>query len=203
MKLIKFILSAKGENLLEENRDKENNKTLDLLLEKIGKNTFSNDEYKKLFKNAISKDENFIEMNKKMNYISLASDSNNFDEISKENKEEISKFYNKLISMYENQYNSYKEDSLRGSIKFFPFDESDIISISKLTNYLINNNIIEPKEEYINLITNIANYYYNPQKSLFVQNYNNQMRNLLEKYGKDEEIEENLFDNKPTLKSTK
>ena len=40
MKLIKFILSAKGENLLEENRDKENNKTLDLLLEKIGKNTY-------------------------------------------------------------------------------------------------------------------------------------------------------------------
>ena len=66
MKLIKFILSAKGENLIEENKNKENEETLDLLLKKIGKNTFSKDENKKLFKNAISKDEDFKEMNKKM-----------------------------------------------------------------------------------------------------------------------------------------
>ena len=44
---------------------------------------------------------------------------------------------------------SYEQNSQRGSIKNLPFDQSDIITLIKLTNYLISNKIVDRKKNVL------------------------------------------------------
>ena len=76
--LIKFILSAKGENLIEENTNKENEETLDLLLKKSFDNGKSNNIYYRLMK-MISKKERQFDNEKRKKLKEVIKDLENKD----------------------------------------------------------------------------------------------------------------------------
>ena len=197
MKLIKLALDYKSEYY----NDEEVNKAADTLVEKLGPSTFKTEQFKKYFKESInSEDENIDELNKKLTYYALISNAKGFDEIEKENKDDIVKFYKRIVITYKKQVEEFKKSG-KTDPKDLPFDEGTVISLMTLTDNLMEKGLIDKDEDYYKTITDMGSYFYKPDNYNYVQSYNKLTKKLLKKYG--EVTEPELVDGKYVLKATK
>lgn len=179
MSLLKLAYSNKAKYYCDGNV-KDKVKSIE---DKIAGMTMKPEKYKfdlkKELENQVDKTEP-KELNKVLTYISLATDSKDFDEAAAENKDDLVKFYNHVQTLYKKK----SEDEQPNE----NVDEGVVLSMMKLTNYLLDKGYLSKEDpETMDTIIGMAMPLYKPDNYIFVDAYNKEMDSLLSKYGKVDE----------------
>ena len=121
------------------------------------------------------------EINNLLTYVSLAIDAKDFDDVATADKDDIVKFYNHVQNLYKNK--SEDENEKNPNV-----DEGVVLSMMKLTNYLLDKGFISKDDpEVVDSLINMGKPLYVPENYIFVDEYNKEMDKLLSKYGKIDE----------------
>ena len=212
-KIIKFALSNRAyfysnDTIYKKAQDIEN---------QISEILFEKDEYISEYKKVLSENNNEEnDYNLKyqiLTYLSLIIDLPSFKKVFDQIKNEVINFFNQILSIYlssENNLNQNIQNVNNNAMQVKNNNskkrEGIIISLMKLYNYFIQQNIInkiDPKIlENINSFENIGIISYSPNNYLFVYEFEKEITKLIEQ-STGFVIEENKDKNKKIVKYTK
>ena len=209
-KIIRFVLSNKAyfysnDNLVKKAEDIEN-----LIGDKIfGKNEYIFD-FKKVLCEQYQENDNNLKY-QILTYISLIIDLPLFKKVFQQIKNEMLNFFEQILKTYisssEQNINKNQIDiDINNNIQDKNKNEGILLSLMKLYNYFIQENLINKKipkvSENINFFENIGITSYSPNKYLFVFEFEKEISKLIEQ-SEGFILEENKDENKKNVKYTK